>query len=145
MIRIQSGPAASVLAVANDGIAYARPVGLYLSANSKAISAQLLQAATCEGAVGMIVSVDSVAFAMPSMTREHYSYVAQAMRGIPVALVANPEQATFLDSVQSAAAQAGTLRRVFLSQEQAVCWVKEQTCVLAANRLWWSQQRAASP
>ena len=51
MIRIQSGPAASVLAVANDGIGHARTVGLFLSANSRKISAQLLQAASREGAV----------------------------------------------------------------------------------------------
>jgi hypothetical protein len=145
MMKIQSGPATSVLAVANDGIAHARPVGLYLSANSRAISAQLLQAATREGALGMIVAIDGVAFAMPAMTPEHYSYVPQAMRGIPVALVVNPEQAAFLGSVQSAAAQAGTLRRIFLSQGDAMGWLKEQTRALAANRLWWSQRRSASP
>jgi hypothetical protein len=41
IIRIQSGLAASVLAVANDGIGHARTAGLFLSANSRTISAQL--------------------------------------------------------------------------------------------------------
>lgn len=145
MIRIQSGPAASVLAVANDGIAHARTVGLFLSANSRTISEQLLQAATREGAAGMLIAIDGVAFAMPAMTREHYAYVPQALRGIPVALIVNPEQAAFLASVQGAAAQAGTVRRIFLSQEQAMLWLKEQTRALAANRVWWSRQRAVAP
>jgi len=145
MIKIQSGPATSVLAVGNDAIAQAKTVGLFLSANSRMISAQVLQAAKDNGAAGIIISMEGVAFAMPPMTPEHYRYVPQAMRGIPVALIVSAEQAAFLDSVPGAAAHAGTLRRVFLSQQQAMCWLKEQTRALAANRVWWSWQRAASP
>lgn len=145
MIKLRSGPACAVLAVGNDGIADARAAGLYLSANCRSLSAQVLQAATGEGAAGVVVTLDSVAFAMPPMTREHYGYVPPALRGIPVALVVNAEQAAFLEGVQGAAAQAGTVRRVFRSREQAMGWLKEQAWAHSANLLWWSQRRSESP
>lgn len=89
MIRIQSGLAALVPAVANDGIGHARTAGLFLSASSRTISV-------------------------------YDSYVPQALLGIPVALIVNPEQAALQDSAPVALAQAGTVRRIFLSQEQAM-------------------------
>jgi hypothetical protein len=142
MIKIRSGPAASVLDVANDGIAHARTVGLFLADNSKALSAGVLQAAASQGAQGLVITMDGVAFAMQQLNRAHYAYVPPALRGLPVALIVNAEQAAFLQSVQGAAAQAGALRKVFQSKEQALHWLTEQARARAANLVWWSQRRS---
>jgi len=142
MIKIQSGPATSILDVANYGIARVRAVGLYMPDNSRALSAGVLQAAAGQGARGLVIDMDGVAFVMPQVSRTHYAYVPPALRGIPVALVVNAEQAAFLQSVQSAAAQAGTLRKVFGSQEQAMQWLTEQARARVANLAWWWPQRS---
>jgi hypothetical protein len=142
MIKIQSGPANSVLDVANDGIAHTCTVGLFLADNSKALSASVLQVAASEGAHGLVIDLAGVAFAMPQMNRAHYAYVPPELRGLPVALIVNAEQAAFLQNVQGAAAQAGTLRKIFHSKEQAVHWLTEQTRARSANLVWWSQHRS---
>jgi hypothetical protein len=138
VIKIYCGPACTSFAIANNGTAYARTTGLYLAANAAALSAQLLEASVRQGARGLCVSIEGVAFALPPMTPQHYAYVPAALRSIPVALVVTTEQATFLEGIAQTAASAGTIRRTFLSRAEADEWVLEQTRALAANRAWWS-------
>lgn len=142
MTKIRCGPACTSFAVRNDSIAFARTTGLYLSVNAGPLSAQLLEASATQGATGLCISLEGVAFALPPMTPQHYAYVKPALRGIPVALVVNAEQAAFLDSVAGAAAASGTLRRTFLSHDEATAWVGEQARALSANRAWWSRPAA---
>lgn len=140
MNKIYCGPATSEFSVSNDGTARATTRGLFLQANAGEISARLLEAAYMRGASGLVISVEAVAFALAPMTPQHYRYVPDALKLIPVALVANAEQAAFLQSVQSSAATAGTLRRVFRSHDDAEQWLHEQVQAMRANRLWWAMQ-----
>jgi hypothetical protein len=137
MKKIHVGPASTTVWVSNHGVAHARTSGLYLAANAGALSAKVLDAAVGCGARGLVISLEGVAFALPQMTAQHYRYVEPALRYVPVALVVNGEQAAFLSTVPSAAASAGTMRRVFLSHEDAEHWLQEQVRALAANRVWW--------
>ena len=142
MTRIYCGPAGTSFAICNDSTAYARTTGLFLSANAGPLSARLLEASVAMGATGLCISMEGVAFALPPMTPQHYRYVRPALRGIPVALVVNAEQAVFLESIAAAAATSGTLRRTFLSHDEAAAWVREQARANSANRVWWSSRRS---
>ncbi len=139
--KIDCGPAGTSFVVSNDSTAYARTTGLYLSSNAGPLSAHLLEASVSMGATGLCICMEGVAFAMPPMTPRHYNYVPPALRSIPVALIVNAEQATFLAGIARVAASAGTLRRTFLSRDEADAWVREQSRALSANRVWWSPRR----
>lgn len=141
MNKIYRGPATTAFTISNDGTAYARTCGLFLSSNAAALSASLLEASANLGAKGLVISMEGVAFAMPQMTPQHYQYVPPELKSIPVALIVNGEQAVFLQSVQKVAASAGTLRSIFRSQQDAERWVKEHAQALDANRVWWARSR----
>lgn len=138
MNKIYCGPATSTFSVSNDGIAHATSCGLFLSSNAGDLSARLLDASCGTGASGLVISLEGVAFALAPMTPQHYRYVPDALKLIPVALVANAEQAAFLESVQPSAASAGVLRRVFRWHEDAEHWLQEQVRALRSNRDWWA-------
>lgn len=141
--KIYCGPAGSSFVVSNDSTAYARTTGLFLSSNAVPLSAHLLEASVAMGATGLCICMEGVAFALPPMTPRHYSYVPPTLRGIPVALIVNAEQAAFLAGIAGVAASAGTLRRTFLSRDEADAWVREQSRALSANRVWWSPRRSS--
>jgi len=129
--------------IADDRIARAQTRGLFLSANAGEISARLLKAAVAEGASSLVISLEGFILALPPPTPQHYRYVPPEMRSIPVALVVNEEQLDYFQSVGTAAAQAGTLRRAFRGREEAQAWLREQPRALNANRAWWSRHRSA--
>jgi hypothetical protein len=133
---IECGPARLSLAVSAERIADVRTRGLFVSANASAISARALEAAVAEGAAGMLVSLEGVLLAIPPPTPQHYAYVAPELRAIPVALVITGEQIRHFQAVGIAAAQASTIRRAFLSRDEACAWLREQTRALAAARVW---------
>jgi hypothetical protein len=140
--KICCGPARTVFAVSNDSTACARTTGLFLSGNAGSLSAQLLEASVAQGAIGLCISMEGVALALPPITPQHYAYVPPALRAIPVALIVNAEQAAFLESVAGAAATSGTLRRTFLSHDEAAAWVRQQARALSANRAWWTLRQS---
>lgn len=129
--------------MADDGIVCASIGGLLLPANAGAVSSLLLDATAEHGAMGVLCSVQKALVALPPIEAQHYRYVPPELRGVPVAVLVLPEQLRVYAKIAQEAARAGTMRRAFLSREEAQAWLREQTRALVANRDWWSVNRSA--
>jgi hypothetical protein len=125
-----------------DGFVEARLSGLIVPANAGELSALLLDAGSDCGATGVLSSVQTAMIALPPIDPQHYSYVPSEFRGIPVAVVVSPQQMAVYQGMTQAAAAAGTIRRAFLSREEAQAWLREQARALAANRVWLPRRRS---
>lgn len=127
--------------VADDGIVHGRLTGLIVPANAGALSAVLLGAGLDRSVSGVLGSVQTALIALPPIEPQHYAYVPAALRGVPVAVLVAPQQMAVYEGMAQAAAAAGTIRRAFLSREEAVAWLREQARALAANRVWRPERR----
>lgn len=141
MDKITCGSACLSLDVRADGIGTTHMRGLLCPGNAAALSARALAAGVERGASGVLSLVDKALVALPPLDPGHYRYVPAGLRRVPVALVVSPEQLNVYGGVTQAAAAAGTLRRAFLSREDAEGWLREQVRAIAANQAWWSGQR----
>jgi hypothetical protein len=128
--------------VGDDGIVEARMSGLIVPANAGALSATLLQAGSDSVATGVLCSVQTAMMALPPIDPQHYNYVPAEFRGVPVAVVVSPQQLAVYQGMAQAAASVGTIRRAFLSREEARAWLEEQARALAANRVWRPTRRS---
>ncbi len=142
MRKFDRGGAAVSFELADDGIVCASIGGLLLPANAGAVSSQLLESTTDGAAVGVLCSVQKALVALPPIEAQHYRYVPPELRAVPVAVVVLPEQLAVYANIAQEAARAGTMRRAFLSREQAQAWLREQARALVANRDWWSGNRS---
>lgn len=128
--------------VTDDGLVEARLSGLLVPANAGALSAMMLNASSDLAATGVLSSVQGAMVALPPIDPQHYSYVPAEFRGVPVAVVVAPQQLPVYQGMAQAAAAVGTIRRAFLSREEARLWLREQARALAANRLWMPGRRS---
>lgn len=140
--KFDRGSGTAYYDVADDGIVHASMSGLVVPANAGELSALLLEAGTVQGAPGVLCSVQKALIALPAIDPRHYSYVPPQLRGVPVAVLVTPEQMAVYEGIAAAAALSGTIRRAFLSREEAERWIREQARALAANRVWWSAHRS---
>jgi hypothetical protein len=136
--KLDRGAGTVTYELADDGIVNASMVGLVVPANAGELSAMLLRAGSVRSATGVLCSVQKALIAIPPINPMHYSYVPPELRNVPVAVVLSPEQVGVYEHIAQAAALAGTIRRAFLSREEAHEWIREQARALAANRVWWS-------
>jgi hypothetical protein len=129
-------------AVSDEGILCAQLGGLLVPANAGELSALLLQAGTDRAATGVLCSAQNALVALPPINAQHYSYVPPQLRAVPVAVLVSPQQMGIYERIAQAAALAGTIRRAFLSRDEAQAWIREQARALAAQRVWWSAPRS---
>lgn len=120
----------------DDGFVEARLTGLLVPANAGELSGLLLDAACDPGTLGVLASVQTAMVALPPIGPSHYGHVAADLRGVPVAVLISPQQLHVYLGIAQAAATAGTIRRAFLSRDEARAWLREQAQALAANRVW---------
>lgn len=139
--KFDRGAGTASYVVSDDGIVCASMSGLVSPANAGELSALLLNAGNDMAAAGVVSTVQKALIALPVIDPRHYSYVPPELRRVPVAVVVTPEQMRVYEGIAEAAALSGTIRRAFLSQEEAQRWVREQARALAANRVWWSVHR----
>lgn len=142
--RFDRGAGTASYELADDGIVCARLSGLVTPANAGELSALLLQVGTDRAPLGVLCSVQKAMIALPPIDWRHYRYVPPELRAVPVAVLVSPEQMGVYQGIAQAAALSGTIRRAFLSREEAQRWVREQARALAANRLWWPEHRPSS-
>ena len=142
MIRIHCGAATATVDLDHDRVADARLGGLLLPANAGALSARILEAGVDKGALGVLADVRGALVALPKIEAPHYGYVPYGMLSVPVALVVTPEQLSVYAQVAQAAADRGTIRRAFLSRQEAQEWLLQQARALVANQVWWSARRS---
>ena len=140
--KFDRGPGTATYEVADDGIVCASMRGLVVPANAAELSALLLKAGADHAAAGVLCTVQKALIAMPAIDPRHYSYVPPELRGVPVAVLVTPEQMVVYEGIAEAAALSGTIRRAFLSRDEAQRWIREQARALAANRVWWSAHRS---
>lgn len=136
MQRIEYGSATARFDFDQDGLVDASIGGLLVTANAGAMSALLLRACADHAAPGVLCSVANAVVALPPIDSSHYAYVPPSLRAVPVAVVVSPEQLAVYRNIASAAAAQGSMRRAFLSREQAQRWLREQARALQANRVW---------
>jgi hypothetical protein len=127
---------------ADDGIVCASLSGLVVPANAGELSALVLRVASERSATGVLCTVQSAVVALPPIDVGHYRYVAPEWRRLPVAVVVTPEQLAVYHGIAQAGARAGTIRRAFLSADEAWQWLQQQARAVAANRAWWSGRRS---
>jgi hypothetical protein len=140
--KFDRGAGTAAYELANDGIVRASLAGLVVQANAGELSALMLQAASERCATGVLCSVQKALIALPPIEVQHYNYVAPALRALPVAVIVTPEQLAVCEGIAKAAAATGTIRRAFLSREEASEWIREQARALVAKRAWWSGLRS---
>ena len=138
---IYLGGAAARYRIADDGMVDASLSGLLTPKNAGLLSGLLLAAGVERRAVDVLSSVEQALVALPPIAPAHYAYVPPDMHNVPVAVIVSPEQYGVYARITQAAAVKGTIRRAFLSRDEAEAWVREQCRALRANRNWWSGQR----
>jgi hypothetical protein len=136
MQRFDRGAGTASYEVAKDGVVMARLSGLVIPANGGALSSALLEAAAEEACCGVLVSVSSALVLLPALGPQHYGHVAPELRDIALAVVATPQQMAVYEGIGQAAACSGTMRRAFLSSEEARQWLVERARALSATRVW---------
>lgn len=142
MIRIHCGAATATVHLDHDRVADARLGGLLLPANAGALSARILEACVDKGVHGVLADVRGALVALPRIEAGHYDYVPSGLLSLPVAMVVLLEQLSVYELVVQAAADRGTIRRAFLSRQEAQEWLRQQARALAANQVWWSARRS---
>lgn len=142
LYRFERGPGFACFEFGSDGIVDARLGGLVLPANAGALSAQLLHAGAEQGAAGVLCTVAQALVALPPIGPQHYLYVPQALRSVPVAVVVSAEQWPVYAGIAEAAARTGAIRRAFPAHEQAQAWLRQQARALMANRVWGPAHRS---
>lgn len=142
MDKFDRGSGSASYNVADGGIVCASMSGLVVPTNGGALSTALLEAAADRGSCGVLVSVQSALVALPPLGPQHYGHVADELLGIALAVLVTPEQLAVYEHIAHAAALSGTIRRAFLSREEAQRWIRERARALAANRVWWSAHRS---
>ncbi len=142
MVRIHCGAATATVDMDRDRVAEARLGGVLLPANAGALSARILEAGVDAGAHGVLADLRGALVALPKIESAHYGYVPREMLAVPVALVVTLEQLAVYEQVVHAAADRGTIRRAFLSRQEAQEWLRQQARALAANQMWWSARRS---
>jgi hypothetical protein len=140
--KFDRGAGTACYSLSDDGIVCARIGGLLVPANAGVLSALLLRAGTGRAATGVLCTVRSALIALPPIDPQHYRYVPPELRAVPVAVVVSPQQMGIYEHIAQAAALAGTIRRAFLSHDEAQAWIREQARALAAQRVWWSGPRS---
>jgi hypothetical protein len=126
----------------DEGIVEVRMSGLIVPSNAAALSASVLDVVSDQGASGVLSSLQTAMLALPPIDPRHYAYVPPEMRGVAVAVLVLPQQLHLYLDVAQAAASMGTIRRAFLSREEAQEWLREQARALAANHVWRPGRRS---
>jgi hypothetical protein len=139
---IQRGSGKVSFGLVKDGIFEVRLSGLVVPSNAGALSAAVLDVVADQAAAGVLSSVQTAMLALPPIDPRHYAHVPPGQRGVPVAVLVSPQQLFLYQEVAQAAAAMGTIRRAFLSREEARSWLREQVRALAANRVWWPAHRS---
>jgi hypothetical protein len=142
MHRFERGSGTVSHTMADEGIVEVRMSGLIVPSNAAALSASVLDVVSDQGASGVLSSLQTAMLALPPIDPRHYAYVPPEMRGVPVAVLVSPQQLHLYLDVAQAAASMGTIRRAFLSREEAQEWLREQARALAANRVWRPGRRS---
>jgi hypothetical protein len=142
MHRFERGSGTVSHTMTDEGIVEVRMSGLIVPSNAAALSALVLDVVSDQGATGVLSSLQPAMLALPPIDPRHYAYVPPGMRGVPVAVLVSPQQLHLYMDVAQAAAAAGTIRRAFLSREEAQDWLREQARALAANRVWRPGRRS---
>jgi hypothetical protein len=142
MHSFERGSGKASYELASDGIVDVRMSGLIVPSNAGALSASVLDVVSDQGATGVLSSLETAMLALPPIDPRHYAYVPSGMRGVPVAVLVSPQQIHLYQDVAQAAATMGTIRRAFLSREEAQEWLREQARALAANRVWRPMRRS---
>jgi hypothetical protein len=142
MPSFERGSGKAVCEVSDDGFVETRMSGLLVPSNAGALSSLVLDVVSDQRASGVLSSLQTAMLALPPIDPRHYAYVPPEMRGVPVAVVVSPEQFHLYQDVAQAAAAMGTIRRAFLSREEAQAWLREQARALAANRVWRPMRRS---
>lgn len=140
--RFDRGSGTAWYDVADDGTVCASMSGLVVPANASELSALVLKAGSDRAAIGVLCSVHMALIALPAIDPRHYAYVPPELSSVPVAVLVNPEQMAVYEGIAQAAALSGTIRRAFLSPEEAQRWIRDQARAMAANRVWWSGHRS---
>lgn len=128
--------------VTDDGFVESCLSGLIVPSNAGELSASILAVVSDRGAAGVLASLQTAMIALPPIDQRHYAYVPAEMRGVPVAVLVAPQQLHLYLGAAQAAAAMGTIRRAFLSRDEARAWLREQARALAANRVWWPVRRS---
>lgn len=138
---IRCGPATASFEMTDDGIAKGAMTGLLSPGNAGPLSGLMLEAGAAKGARGVLCSVERSLVALPQIDPQHYAYIPDALRGLPVAIVMSAEQAVVYERVTAAASMSGAMRRAFLWPGEAEAWLREHALALTANHVWWSRRR----
>lgn len=119
---------------AGGALASASLAGVVTQANSYTLSAALLDHVVRRGAAGVLCDTTGAALCLPPIEPEHYSYVPEDLRLVPVAVVVSPAQMAIYAAISQAGARAGVIRRAFLSRGHALAWLEEEAQVWAEVR-----------
>jgi hypothetical protein len=136
MKRIEYGACAVKFELDDDGFVNGSVTGVMLPNNAGVLAAMLLRAGADHDSSGVLVSVQKTLVALPRIGVGHYDHIPSLLRSVPVAVLIMPEQLGVYEDVAQAASATGSMRRAFLSREQAHDWLREQARALQANRVW---------
>ena len=138
MDSIECGSASGTLRVDNDGIGTARFSGLLMPANFLALGSLVMAAGQCRGAQGLLYRNDLAAICSdPVSMTASYPSLAKSLRALPVAFVVNDAQTELYQRVVQRATQAGLVRRMFHSEDEARAWLGQAAKALSENQVWW--------